>query len=81
MKTFPGPAAAGWVMPGPVPEYRTMREIYEQTIELREVACDCGVSRDNAGVCLSYHPGEHGRCVYCDHSLACHWSVMEAAND
>lgn len=50
-------------------------------IERFKVECDCGVLDDNAGVCLSYHRGEHGRCVYCDHSIACHYFIQqEAAN-
>jgi hypothetical protein len=32
----------------------------------------CGTYAGNLGPCECYEMGANGRCVYCDHALACH---------
>lgn len=35
-------------------------------------ACCCPTYEGNLGPCQGYDLGANGRCVYCDHSEACH---------
>jgi hypothetical protein len=36
------------------------------------VECKCPTYPENLGPCTEFFAGSNGRCVYCDHTLACH---------
>jgi hypothetical protein len=39
--------------------------------------CKCPTYPDNLGPCAGWEQGGNGRCVYCDHDLACHAKLLE----
>lgn len=40
--------------------------------------CTCGTIHDSYGPCDDYLVGGSGDCVYCEHTLACHWRTTQA---
>ena len=41
--------------------------------------CECGTYEENLGPCMTWNEGnEVGRCVYCDHDIACHRKLSAA---
>jgi hypothetical protein len=41
--------------------------------------CVCATYAGNKGPCRSWEAGVNGRCVYCDHTMACHLKMCQAA--
>lgn len=41
-------------------------------VERVETECVCPTYAGNGGRCLTWEPGENGRCAYCDHTEGCH---------
>jgi hypothetical protein len=61
--------------PHKVREYDQPLPVCETTMTPRlprELCGNCGTYPDNLGPCASFEEGANGRCVYCDHALACH---------
>jgi hypothetical protein len=67
----PQPAAEGGVELGKCDV--TLTERYANP------GCVCATYAGNKGPCRSWEAGANGRCVYCDHTMACHLEMCQAA--
>lgn len=41
--------------------------------------CACPTYPGNLGPCKTWERGGNGRCVYCDHTLLCHFQLADSA--
>ena len=39
--------------------------------------CKCPTYPENLGPCENWEKGGNGRCVYCDHAVECHISLVQ----